>query len=577
MPIDAKISAAAPAATSAPGRGGVQFTETMRGFWTPDPNVDFKQGAERGRQKGEIVEFTLTVTVDDLDAIIADPRTPGRMQGTVTAPALSKTPLTVDAGDFRLFVRDTTNVATRRMEYEMDMRAADGQVYHLSGYKVLCHDRPLDMWPDTTTLYVTITRGPGGQGGMGAVLGRGIITIRVDDFSRQMTTVRAVNVTDFFRKAEVVTRFGLYFNKIVNEIYGGLLAKPNVIKPHQARAHRPLRSGPGELVNFRTDDGFALKLTRFNGGTKGPVILAPGFGTSGLAWTLDTVETNLVEYLFERGYDVWVFDYRASPELPSATSQFTVEDMAKYDWPAAVATVKAKSGAATVQVVAHCVGSLTFQMAMALGLTGVRSALCSQLTLHSNSPTINEVKSGARMAYLLPLLGVNTLTTNFTQGNFVDALYDFALRTYPTDDRVTSETTRRILFMYGEVFDIDQLNQATFDAIPEVFGPANLTTFKQITLMVNARHIVDAAGKDVYLPHLDRLKIPMTIIHGEKNHLFLPEGSKRTFDALCAANGAQLYRRVIIPGYAHMDCFIGKNAARDVFPLVAETLDAVPA
>lgn len=565
MTTDAKSPAAS--------RGGVQFTETMRGFWTPDPAVDFKQGAERGKAKGEIVEFTLTVTVDDLDAIIADPRTPGRMQGTVTAPALSKTPLTVDAGVFRLFTRDPDNVATRRMEYEMDMRAADGQVYHLAGFKVVRNDFGPDMWADTTTLYVTLTRGPGGTG---AVLGRGIITIRVDDFAKQMTTVRAVNVTDFAKKGEVVARFGVYFNKIIAEIYGGLFAKPNVVKPHQTRAHRPLRSGPGEIVNFRTDDGFDLKLTRFKGGAKGPVILAPGFGTSGLAWTIDTVETNLVEYLFERGYDVWVFDYRASPELPSATRQFTLDDIAKFDWPAAVATVKAKSGAATVQVVAHCVGSLTFQMAMALGLAGVRSALCSQLTLHNNSPTINEVKSGARVAYLLPLLGVNTLTTDFTQGNFVDALYDFALRTYPTDDRVTSETTRRILFMYGEVFDIDQLNQATFDAVPEIFGPANLTAFKQITLMVNAKHIVDAAGRDVYLPNLGKLKIPMTIIHGENNHLFMPEGSKRTFEALCAANGPELYRRVVIPGYAHMDCFIGKNAARDVYPLVLETLDAQP-
>jgi cholesterol oxidase len=29
----------------------------------------------------------------------------------------------------------------------------------------------------------------------------------------------------------------------------------------------------------------------------------------------------------------------------------------------------------------------------------------------------------------------------------------------------------------------------------------------------------------------------------------------------------------VIPGYAHMDCFIGNNAHRDVFPVILGELD----
>ena len=29
----------------------------------------------------------------------------------------------------------------------------------------------------------------------------------------------------------------------------------------------------------------------------------------------------------------------------------------------------------------------------------------------------------------------------------------------------------------------------------------------------------------------------------------------------------------MIPNYAHMDCFLGKNAARDVYPVVLKELD----
>ena len=37
------------------------------------------------------------------------------------------------------------------------------------------------------------------------------------------------------------------------------------------------------------------------------------------------------------------------------------------------------------------------------------------------------------------------------------------------------------MFLYGEVYDHDQLNDATHEALHEVFGIANMTTFDQIT------------------------------------------------------------------------------------------------
>ena len=42
--------------------------------------------------------------------------------------------------------------------------------------------------------------------------------------------------------------------------------------------------------------------------------------------------------------------------------------------------------------------------------------------------------------------------------------------------------------------------------------------------------------------------------------------------ALRAADG-DLYERHLIDGYGHIDCIYGKNAARDVFPVLADFLD----
>ena len=41
---------------------------------------------------------------------------------------------------------------------------------------------------------------------------------------------------------------------------------------------------------------------------------------------------------------------------------------------------------------------------------------------------------------------------------------------------------------------------------------------------------MSADGEDVYLPHLDRLKMPIRFIHGEKNVCYLPESTQRTYE-----------------------------------------------
>ena len=53
----------------------------------------------------------------------------------------------------------------------------------------------------------------------------------------------------------------------------------------------------------------------------------------------------------------------------------------------------------------------------------------------------------------------------------------------------------------------------------------------------------------------------------------MPESTERTLARLSQANGKQLYERHVIPGYGHIDCIFGKNAAIDVFPLIVAHLD----
>lgn len=558
--------------TTAPEKVGIQFTETMRGYFSTKVTNDYQLAAQQGKQDNSKFEFTLTVSSDNLDKMLTDESHKAKLIGSVTALALSPTPLTVSDGEFNLFIVDPDSVNTRRMVYRMKMTAADGKVYYFEGFKVVHNDPGFDIWADTTTLYITVHEGDRPNS---PVLGKGIIKILPADFLHQLSTLEVTNTTNIQQKIEETARFGSFFAGVLFNVYGGIFAPSKIFNPDAPpRQKRPLRMSAPEVHFFKTTDGVQLRLIRYQGGTKGPVMLAPGFGTSTLAFSIDTVETNLPEFLYAHGYDVWLFDYRASADLPSATTQFSTDEIALYDWPAAVEQVRTITKSETVQVVGHCVGSMSFLMAMLAGLQGVRSAVCSQLTTHPRAATLNEIRAGLRLASFLTVLGVETLDPDFdTHANWQDKLYDTVLRLYPTKEPYNNPVDRRILFMYGEVYKIAQLNEATHDAVHEIFGPANMTFFRHISLILREGHIVDKDGKDVYLPHLERLAIPIALLHGADNAFFLPEGSAITYKLLCEKNGSDLYVRHVIPDYAHMDCFMGKNAAKDIFPTILAELN----
>src|SRR5262245_30870329 len=58
------------------------------------------------------------------------------------------------------------------------------------------------------------------------------------------------------------------------------------------RKRRTLRLCEPEVYHFTTTDGVQLRLVRYHGGPKGPVILSHAFGTSSLLYLIDTIEPN---------------------------------------------------------------------------------------------------------------------------------------------------------------------------------------------------------------------------------------------------------------------------------------------
>ncbi len=107
-----------------------------------------------------------------------------------------------------------------------------------------------------------------------------------------------------------------------------------------------------------------------------------------------------------------------------------------------------------------------------------------------------------RVPQVLDALGVKEMTTDArNDASFLQKFGDLLLKLYPVHDgpRDTSAVSRRISFIYGQLYEIDNLNQATYDNLHEMFGIASIASLEHLSVMIRAGEIVDAHERDVYL------------------------------------------------------------------------------
>lgn len=552
--------------TAAAKTVGIRFTERMAGTIRP---------VGGGAQSD--ASFVVTISAADANRFMNDRDHEADLIGTVEAKALSPDPLTASGGKFNLFNTDPRRVETKQMNYAIPLTTSDGRHFFFRGIKTIHDDKGFDLWHDTTTLAVAIHEGPDESG---PKVYDGTFHIAAADFIKQMRTMTVTDAPDLATRLAMTGRFGGFFAGQMFQSFGGPFARTSAFDPGVIRPKRPLRAGQPEVHFFETEDKKKLRLTHYKGGSKGPVILSHGLGVSSLIFSIDTIETNLLEYLYAAGYDCWLLDYRASIELPYAEEQHDADVVAKYDYPAAVEYVRGKTGSDTVQMVAHCYGAMTFTMAMLIGLKHVRAAAISQISTHAMVPWWPQrLLAFLHAPDMMKAVGLSTLDARATvDRSAMERAIDGTIGlVYPfrAEDRSRSLTSRRITALYGQLYELDQLNQATMDAMPEMFGKANIAAFRHLSAIARAGHVIRADGTDDYLrdANLRNFAIPTLFVHGALNHCFAPPGTRETIATLSRVNDPRLYERREIAETGHIDCIFGKNAARDVYPAILKHLD----
>jgi hypothetical protein len=71
--------------------------------------------------------------------------------------------------------------------------------------------------------------------------------------------------------------------------------------------------------------------------------------------------------------------------------------------------------------------------------------------------------------------------------------------------------------------------------------------------------------------------IPFLLFSGRDNAVLSPEATEKTYEVLCDTFGTSEveYKRRVVPGYGHLDPWMGRNAWKDVYPWIREEVDRV--
>jgi len=259
--------------------------------------------------------------------------------------------------------------------------------------------------------------------------------------------------------------------------------------------------------------------------------------------------------------------------------QWTLEQAAVYDHPQAVTKVIEMTGAKSIKAVVHCQGSTSFMMSAVAGLVPEVSTIISNaVSLHPIVPTLSKIKIALSAwpmrlltPYINPQWGKNPRTLFAKVLNFVVNLLH-----KECDNAVCKHSS----FLYGSghptLWRHENLNPETHAWLANEFGWLPTQFLIQIGRGIKKGEL-QAMQHLAQLPRnfvdgSPKTKARMAFFSGKQNVCFLPESQQKTFEYFDKLKPGY-HSMTQVENYGHLCMFMGKDASRDVFPLMLAELD----
>ncbi|KAJ2904834.1 putative cholesterol oxidase protein [Zalerion maritima] len=584
----------------------------------------------------ESARFFLSVQSFDTRALVREPDHSALLTGTFVCPTIPGSPFMVHRGQFNLFLMDTKAPGTRNLTYDFDMTGVDGNMVHFHGYKVVDSSvalAPVAFWKATSTLYVTVTKisdedvpenddDKSEDGSVGErrrrhhekwcncgepwrhedVLAKGMMTIKPTDFASEILTMTPTG-SSIFKKIWSATSFLTYFTRksmslflapftplqYPSTTYTGYIndTPPTASYAIVAQDEITTRMHMWEPT-YRPKDKDGKEVEVKN------LFMIPGAAVDHQIYALPTIQYNAINYFRRAGYRCFVSVHRIG-QLVVAQNHHTTYD-ARLDLRADLEYIREHFGKDKVYTIAHCMGSVAFSTGLLDGTIPadwILGVSCSQVFMNPiwNAGNMLKIKLGVIPADVLykKLAGDWFSCSTSPDDTFVQRALNEVMRILP-DERAelcNNASCHRCTLVFGRCWNHRNLNEATHRQIDRFFGGVNVTLLHLLMKQGYEGHVMSnepAAEALDTEENVRRLEgVPFLLFVGGDNAVLSPESTQRTYEILCDAfgrstegqHGVLQYRRRVVPGYGHLDCWMGRNAWKDVYPFVREEVDRV--
>lgn len=331
---------------------------------------------------------------------------------------------------------------------------------------------------------------------------------------------------------------------------------------------------------FSTEDKIGLSLLRFTRGQPGDAVLVIHGLTSSTDMFIMPEHDNLVSYLLDNGFgDVWCLDFRMSNRYPYnlLRTSYNMDDIALYDFPAAIATMRAEIGDRPIHVICHCLGSVSFMMSLfGKAVTGITSVIANSVALTPRVPPWSRVKLLLAPVLTDTVLGFPYINPAWAEekGFSRGRLFSKGVSLFHRECDVPACHMLSVMWGTGwpALYRHENLADVTHRRGGDLYGAVGVHYYRHVRRMVKAGTAVKfeqdnprySRLPDDYFQFASEIQTPVLFVTGAENHVFTDSNvvCHRRLERV-APGRHELH---VFPGYGHQDVFMGKDVARDVFP-----------
>jgi hypothetical protein len=348
-----------------------------------------------------------------------------------------------------------------------------------------------------------------------------------------------------------------------------------------------------------------------------PVLLLHGGSANHGTFTIP--DGGLAGWLFDRGFDPWLLDWRGSSlvvdnpknehTLTDESDLYTFNRAALEDLPAATKKMRSLGVHGPIAAVGHCMGAAVIAEAVALGHTtgAIDRIVLLALGLFYEAPIDSRLKSEERIlerlthaVYAVPSIDPRMDASGRVRwppdlSNLYDA-WPRALRAHEDGaSDVVGSLCNRLSFMYGMPYRHENLPDSIHGSasgpaeLPNQFGAFPLKMYLhaarnlrrgQATFFDPTQMFEGAADDDRFVSDGARERFRaltnVTLITGALNRLWHRDSIDRMHEWLCrgSSRSLRMLRKHVLPTYGHQDLLWGRDSACDVYRLIRDGLDA---